>query len=179
MPTVTKPSQVNIEASKSPTTEPSTTSTVIVVRKPSKRPEHPVFLEPSMENILPSATRIESTETLSYPVKPEQKERRPTSTQRQSVTKIRKPFRPHLTRHQMRNSTDNRVVYSIATKVESSVNRATSTTSTPKNIPVIIKGEGIEIIKEIIGTVEEHDVVQNRSTLILEMKPKEVCIVLN
>ncbi|XP_051171598.1 uncharacterized protein LOC127288282 isoform X3 [Leptopilina boulardi] len=170
MPTATKPS--HIEASKSPSTEPST-STVIVSRKPSKRPDYPVFLEPSMENILPSTTQIESTETLSYPSKPEHKERRPTSIHRETVTKVRKPFRPHFTRHSMRNNTDNRVVYSIATKVESSVSKSSPTTSKPKDIPLFIKGESIEIVKEIIGTVEEHEVSENRSTSILEMKPKE------
>ncbi|XP_043478824.1 uncharacterized protein LOC122509106 isoform X3 [Leptopilina heterotoma] len=164
---------VQVEASKSPVTESSTTSTVIVSRKHSKRPDHPVFLEPSMDNILPSTTKLESTETLSYPVKPEHKERRPTSIHRESVTKIRKPFRPHLTRHHIRNNTDNRVVYSIATKVESSVRKATPTIIKPKDVPQFMKGESIEIIKEIIGTVEEHEVMDNRSNSNKEMKPKE------
>lgn len=172
MTTATIPS-VKVETSKVPVTEPSTTSTVLVLRKSSKQPDNPVFLEPSMDNILPSTTKLESTETFSYPAKPEHKERRPTSINRESVTKVRKPVRPHLTRHHIRNNTDNRVVYSIATNVESSVRKGTPTLIKPKEVPQFMKKESIEIIKEIIGTVEEHEIMSNRTNSNKEMKEKE------
>ena len=139
-------------------------------RKTSKRPEHPVFLESSMENIVPS-TRVESTETLTYTQYSEQTERRPTSTLRDSVTKVRKPSRIQPTRYNMRNNTDN-VVYSVVTKVENSVSKSTPSTPEPKEVSVIPKEENIEVVKEIVGTVV-HEVVQNGSAT-LEMKPKEV-----
>ena len=174
MPTLTKSSQIpHIQPSRTPTTETPTTSTPAQVsRKPSKRPEYPVFLEPSMDNILPS-TKIESTETLTYSVNPEQKERQPTNTLRNSVTKVRKPSRLQPTRYQMKNITDDRVIYSIASKVESSVSKATPTTLKPKDIQFVSEEKNIENVKEIVGTVI-HELVQNGSTSTLEMKPKEV-----
>lgn len=173
MPTITKPTQPNhIEPSKTSTMEtPTTVTPAQPARKSTNRPEYPVFLESSMENIVPS-TRIESTETLSYTITPEQKKRRPTSTLRDSVTKVRKPSRIQPTRYNIKNNTDNGVVYSIVTKVESSVSKSTQNTQKPKAEPVVPKQENIAVVKEMVGTVV-HEVIHNGSTTV-EMKPKEV-----
>ncbi|XP_076390134.1 uncharacterized protein LOC100879114 isoform X2 [Megachile rotundata] len=84
IPTKLRPLQVNhIQPSRSSSTsrevEPTRSQTFEIPRNPVKRPEHPVFLESSYDNILPS-TKVEPTESLTHVVTSQKKEPRPTMT---------------------------------------------------------------------------------------------------
>lgn len=126
IPTKMRPLQVNhIQPSRSSTTnrdvEPTRSHNFEIPRNPVKRPEHPVFLESSYDNILPS-TRVEATETLTRVITSQKKEPRPTATKNEST----KTIVAHTTESKRTNQTSVKDSSSTATRTDSSIAKATS-----------------------------------------------------
>ncbi|XP_076544670.1 uncharacterized protein LOC117601274 isoform X1 [Osmia lignaria lignaria] len=127
IPTKLRPLQVNhIQPSRSSSTsrdvEPTRSHNFEIPRNPVKRPEHPVFLESSYDNILPS-TRVEATETLTQVITSQKKEPRPTVTKNEST----KLVVSHTTESKRTNETSVKDSSSVVTRTDSSIVKATST----------------------------------------------------
>ncbi|XP_015431646.1 PREDICTED: uncharacterized protein LOC107187952 [Dufourea novaeangliae] len=169
VPTKMRPLQVDhIQPSRSSSTsrdvEP-TKYTFDVPRNPVKRPEHPVFLESSHDNVLPS-TRVEPTESLSPATTTAQKKDHQ-FTMKDESTKV---LPTQTTEVKRKNETTTvQELPSVATRIDSSITKVTSTlleNHDRKN------GSVTKITKNVPGTSTRQAV--NGSITTKQMKPKEV-----
>lgn len=169
IPTKLRPLQVDhIQPSRSSTTrdvEPTRSHNFDIPRNPVKRPEHPVFLESSHDNVLPS-TKVEATESLTHHVvsTSQKKESRPTMTKNEAS----KVVVSSATERKRKNETTSKELPSVVTRVDSSITKVTSTLSgniDRRNESVI------KMTKDVSNVTRE---AANRTTTTTRMKPKEV-----
>ncbi|XP_017758552.1 PREDICTED: LOW QUALITY PROTEIN: mucin-16 [Eufriesea mexicana] len=163
IPTKLRPIQLD-QIQPSRDVEPTRSHNFDIPRNPVKRPEHPVFLESSHDNVLPT-TKVEATETLTHVVTTSQKtESRPTMTKNEVSKVVVSP----VTERKRKNETTVKELPSVVTRVDSSVTNATSTLSenvTKRNESVIkmTKDVSSQTTKPVHGT-----------TTTMRVKPKEV-----
>ncbi|XP_076766684.1 uncharacterized protein LOC143433282 [Xylocopa sonorina] len=132
---------------------------------PVKRPEHPVFLESSYDNIPPS-TKVEATDSLTHVVATSQrKEPRPTMT-KSDATKV---VVSSATEHKRKNETAAKELPSVVTRVDSSITKVTSTLL--GNIDRRNEST-IKITKDVTSVT--RGAVNGTTTTTMHMKPKEV-----
>lgn len=117
-------------------------------RKSTKKPDHPVFLEPSRQNSEPSI-KIEPTQSL---IRPTNKVDAIgfASTQKQKYHK---------------HETNTQEKPTLVAKVHSSITRKSNT--------FVPRRDKLPKTKEFLGTMI-HEVMNNRTTATVEMKPKTV-----
>lgn len=174
IPTKLRPPQINyIQPSRSSTIHrdvvPTRSHMSNIPPNPVKRPEHPVFLESSYENILPS-TRVEPTESLTFIIGTDQKE------QHSTVSNI-KTQKPHATEYSQYNSIVNRTANEdssiIVTRVDSSITKVTSTLiPTPNNKT---RSETSDSVAQFTKNIEKISVTaKEESNVTIRTKPKEV-----
>ncbi|XP_076643588.1 uncharacterized protein LOC143353869 [Halictus rubicundus] len=172
VPTKLRPLQVDhIQPSRSSSTyreiEPTKSYTFDphVPRNPVKRPEHPVFLESSHENVLPSS-RVEPTESLTSATTTSQKKDHRTTMHKDTSTKVAVP---QATEAKRRNETTIHELPSMVTRVDSSITKVTNV------LPDQHQGKNesvIKMTKDIAASTVRKPV--NGSTTTMQMKPKEV-----
>lgn len=129
-----------------------------------KRPEHPVFLESSHDNVLPS-TKVEATEVLTHHVvsTSQTKESRPTVTKNE----VSRVVVSSATERKRKNETTSKELPSVVTRVDSSITKVTSTLS--KDIDR--RNESvIKMTKDVSSVTRDA----NRTTTTVRMKSKEV-----
>ncbi|KAG7213566.1 hypothetical protein KM043_002821 [Ampulex compressa] len=166
MPTKLRSPQVDhIQPSRASTThrdvEPTKSHGFEIPRNPVKRPEHPIFLESSHENLLPS-TRVEPTESLT----------RVPSTAHGKKEESTKMVLPQTTSYDRKNQTIGTKQPSIVTRVDSSVTKVTSTLlredSNFRRNETTTKSS-----KNILGTTQ-REMPKNASSGVTGAKSKEV-----
>lgn len=164
IPTKLRPIQLDhIQPSRD--VEPTRSHNFDIPRNPVKRPEHPVFLESSHDNILPT-TKVEATETLTHVVTTSPKtESRPTMTKSEVSKMVVSP----VTERKRKNETTVKELPSVVTRVDSSITNATSTLS--EN--VARRNESvIKMTKDVSSETTEP---VRGTTTTMRVKPKEVC----
>ncbi|CAK9795419.1 63 kDa sperm flagellar membrane protein [Anthophora quadrimaculata] len=168
IPTKLRPLQVDhIQPSRSSSTsrdvEPTRLHNYDIPRNPVKRPEHPVFLESSYDNVLPS-TKVEATESLSHAASTsEKKEPRPTMTKNEVSKVVVSPA----TERKRTNETTVKELASVVTRVDSSVTKVTSTLS--ENIDR--RNESVIKMTKDVSSVTRDAI---NGTTSVHAKPKEV-----
>lgn len=175
VPTKMRPLQVDhIQPSRSSSTirevVPTKSYTFDVPRNPVKRPEHPVFLESSHDNILPSS-RVEPTESLTPATTTSQKKDHRFTMKKEESTKV---VVPQATEVKRKNETTVIELASVVTRVDSSITKVTSM------LPEKHGGRNesmVKMTKDITGSSTRKAV--NGSTTTMQMKPKEVSLVFN
>lgn len=170
IPTKLRSPQVDhIQPSRSSTihrdVDPTRTYVLDIPPNPVKRPEHPVFLESSHENILPS-TGVEPTESLTFIVGTEKK-------QYSTVSNV-KSQKPQITKYSIVNKTANEELSVIVTRVDSSISKVTNTLiSTPGNkTRSEANNSATQLTKNSPQTTST--VAKDQSNAIIRTKPKEV-----
>ncbi|XP_076379450.1 uncharacterized protein LOC117222242 isoform X1 [Megalopta genalis] len=170
IPTKLKPLQVDhIQPSRSSSSsrdvEPTKSYTFDIPRNPVKRPEHPVFLESSHENVLPSS-RVEPTESLTPSTTASQKKDERSTMKKDESTKV---ATPQATEVKRKNETTINELPSVVTRVDSSITKVTSM------LPDKHQGKIVPVIKmtKDIATSSTRKAV-NGTTTTMQMKPKEV-----
>ncbi|XP_043520060.1 uncharacterized protein LOC122533941 isoform X5 [Frieseomelitta varia] len=167
IPTKLRPSQVDyIQPSRSSTirdVEPTRSHNLDIPRNPVKRPEHPVFLESSHDNVLPS-TKVEPTEVLTHHVvsTSQTKESRPTVTKNE----VSRVVVSSATERKRKNETTSKELPSVVTRVDSSITKVTSTLSkdTDRRNESMIK-----MTKDVSSVTRDA----NRTTTTMRTKSKE------
>ncbi|XP_026673632.1 mucin-17 [Ceratina calcarata] len=168
VPTKLRPLQVDhIQPSRSSSTrdvEPTRSHNFDISRNPVKRPEQPVFLESSHDNVPPSS-KVEPTESLTRVETTSQakKEPRPTMTKNDASKVV---VVPSATGYKRKNETSESREPSVVTRVDSSVTKVTSTLSEDidrRNEPVI------KMTKDVNSATRAVN-----GTTTMRMKPKEV-----
>lgn len=129
---------------------------------PVKRPEHPVFLESSHENILPP-TRVEPTESLTFIVGTEKK-------QHSMISNV-KVQKPQVTEHSFVNKTANKESPVIITRVDSSITKVTSTLIPMPSNKTHSEESNSQFTKNVKAT---SIVTKDQSNTTIRTKPKEV-----
>lgn len=155
MPTKLRPPQIDHVETVGPSISrvnsvPTRVPSYDTPRRPTKRPDYPVFLEPSRQHVQPSM-EIEATESLTR------------HTNRVEESK----FHGTQTRKYPSNDRSAQDSPTIVTRVQSSITRTVNT--------LIPRRDKLPKTKEFDGTVI-HEVVNNGTTATVEMKPKAVII---
>ncbi|XP_050466197.1 uncharacterized protein LOC126859213 [Cataglyphis hispanica] len=135
---------------------------------PVKRPEHPVFLESSYENIL-SSTRVEPTESLTFIVGTDQKKQ-----QHSTISNI-KTQKPHATEYSIVNRTANEESSIIVTRVDSSITKVTSTLIPISNNKT--RSETSNLATQFTKNIEKTTtsvIAKEESNVTIRTMPKEV-----
>ncbi|XP_076226710.1 uncharacterized protein LOC116432780 [Nomia melanderi] len=170
VPTKMRPLQVDhIQPSRSSSTTrevvPTKSYTFDVPRNPVKRPEHPVFLESSHDNVLPSS-RVEPTESLTPATTTSQEKDHRFTMKKDESTKV---VVPQATEVKRKNETTVVELASVVTRVDSSITKVTSM------LPEKHGGRNesvVKMTKDITGSSTREAV--NGSTTTMQVKPKEV-----
>lgn len=170
IPTKLRPPQVDhIQPSRSSTihrdVDPTRSYILDIPPNPVKRPEHPIFLESSHENVLPS-TRVEPTESLTFIEGTEKKQ--------PSMISNAKTQKPYITEYSIVNKTANKESSVIVTRVDSSITKVTSTLiPTPGNkTRSEASNSATQLTKNIAKTTST--VVKDQFNTAIRTKPKEV-----
>lgn len=171
IPTKLRPPQVDhIQPSRSSTiyrdVDPTRSYILNVPPNPVKRPEHPIFLESSYENVSPS-TRVEPTESLTFAVGTTRKKQ-------QHSTEMIKTQKPQATDYSTVNKTANEESSIIVTRVDSSITKVTSTLIPMQDDKMHsqISDSVAPFAKNIVKTTTSA--VKDDSHSAIHMKPKEV-----
>lgn len=168
VPTKLRPLQVDhIQPSRSSSTnqnmEPAKTYTFDIPRNPVKRPEHPVFLETSHDNVI-SLTKVEPTDTLTAVVISSQKEYDTIAITKDAATKV---VTAQSTELKGKNETTVKELPNVVTTVDSSITKTTLLENNNRRDETMIT-----MTKDIAGNTIRKTV--NGSTTKMHMKPKEV-----
>jgi len=141
---------------------------------PVKRPDHPIYLESSYENISPS-TRLEPTESLTFVVGTNQKKQ-----EYSTASNIETTQKSQVIKYNVINVTANTESSIIATRVDSSITKVISTLMSISDSKTRFKtsDSATQNTKNIAKTTAST-VARNESSTTLRMKPKEVRISLD
>ncbi|XP_078034167.1 uncharacterized protein LOC144468501 [Augochlora pura] len=180
IPTKLRPLQVDhIQPSRSSSSirdvEPTKSYTFEVPRNPVKRPEHPVFLESSHENVLPSS-RVEPTESLTpattttttttTTTASQKKDDHRSTMKKDESTKV--ATAQATSEVKRRNETTVDGLPSVVTRVDSSVTRVTSVLPDKHQVKIV---PVIKMTKDVASTSTRKAA---NATTTVQMKPKEV-----
>jgi hypothetical protein len=170
-PTKLRPSQVDyiqpIKSSVIIVGDDSTKShTLNIPPNPVKRPEHPIYLESSYENVSPS-TRLEPTESLTFIVGTNQKKQ-----EYSTASNVEMSQKSQIIKYSVVNATANPKSSIIATRVDSSITKVTSTLLSVSDNKTRLKTS--DSATQNIAKTTASIVARNESSTTLHMKPKEV-----
>ncbi|EZA62920.1 63 kDa sperm flagellar membrane protein [Ooceraea biroi] len=170
IPTKLKPPQVeHIQPTKSSVIigHDSTKSYVLSIPpNPVKRPEHPIYLESSYESISPS-TRLEPTESLTFIGTNQKKQEYSTASNVEMTEKSQ------VIKYNVINTTANTESSIIATRVDSSITKVTSTLMSDNRMRLKTSDSATQMTKDIADTTVSA-IPKNESSTAIRMKPKEV-----